>query len=759
MKKYAAMIFHFLGGITFAVILIGATAAMVITGTMIESKTDSHELAALWTYKHPFFIILLFSFFINILTSSLRRWPFQKKHLPFLITHLGLLMIILGIFIKNQFGLQGQLSVWEGSGNQNVTIPQTYALRVDQKEERKQSEVALSSLSPHLLKNKELPNISFKVLHSIPHVKKQLASWIKGSHLRIIGLPLLKVFPWAPNLPFPSGESLRVSWSHPDPWKIIAIETIHTDEAIKTAYLDELVLKMKGKTTYEIPLKKALETPFIFENQKWELLLDLKNPSLTLKNKNESLRIQLKGQNSLEIQHPIRQSIEIDLIRPHPLLTFLKNDKGSCQLIACDSHGRIHQQNLEEENLKTYTAYEEGFEGYATQISIPIPNFPSGRKDKQAAQAYALANQLREMSANAPHLTPPISWFKKECEKLSLDFSTTFVEFLFDWKNSGEIFANHSTSKNITKMDWNSVPLCDQKGAEWIISIINQIDPLLRQGEELHSILERLEWPFPLMIGNDSPLLTYTQQIFSLSPSLPSLPNKQEKISTLFSAYLTGYGIDYDTFLKTPDHEEESFDLLKNYWKTDPLHPFKELVEVVQLETPLTTRLIPEPPPIKIEDRVPGILLEIRQGTKKERIALCYDSTSSGLKWPILNGQYLIRFQPQEKEIPYRIRLRQARQFNYADSNQPYSYECDVLIQHTKQPTQAAILSMNQVYETTDGYRFYLSGIGTSADQSLKRVQFAVNKDPAKYILTYPGGFFVCLGAFFLFWRVRKKKE
>ena len=108
-------IFHMLGGIHLAISLIAIAALTVIAGTILESKTGSHLLAAYWTYSHPFFQILLSLFFVNILFSALRRWPFKKKHIPFLITHLGLLMIISGTILKNRFGLQGQMSVWEGT--------------------------------------------------------------------------------------------------------------------------------------------------------------------------------------------------------------------------------------------------------------------------------------------------------------------------------------------------------------------------------------------------------------------------------------------------------------------------------------------------------------------------------------------------------------------------------------------------------------------------------------------------------------------
>ena len=93
-----------LGGVRFALFLITGTALFVVAGTILESITQSHRYAALFTYRHPFFIALLIGFFINILFAALRRWPFQKKHFAFLITHLGLLMILSGVIVKQIWG-------------------------------------------------------------------------------------------------------------------------------------------------------------------------------------------------------------------------------------------------------------------------------------------------------------------------------------------------------------------------------------------------------------------------------------------------------------------------------------------------------------------------------------------------------------------------------------------------------------------------------------------------------------------------------
>src|SRR5260221_329148 len=126
-------LFHFLGSIYFALTLITLTTLFVIAGTILESLTDSHQYAAAFTYDNPFFSALLSCYFINILFSALRRWPFQWKQTPFLITHFGLLMILSGVIIKNIWGIQGTLVVWEGSGSHELVLNRTQMIEVIEK--------------------------------------------------------------------------------------------------------------------------------------------------------------------------------------------------------------------------------------------------------------------------------------------------------------------------------------------------------------------------------------------------------------------------------------------------------------------------------------------------------------------------------------------------------------------------------------------------------------------------------------------------
>lgn len=789
--KILKALFHFLGGIYLAIALISTAAIAVIVGTILESKTDSHLLAASWTYENPLFFFLLALFFVNILFSALRRWPFKKRHIPFLITHLGLLMIIGGTMVKNRFGLQGQLTVWEGSGNQQVVLPHTHALLIEGKDKSSpaNSLIALNSFRPEIYSPFHLPQLTCKLIGYAPHVKEELETWIKGPNAYIAGFPAIPVQEWSHAEPFPEATPYHFALSTDYPsWSILALRTSHVKEAIELAYKQNLIIQFKAKEgeapLVRLPLQEALNSSFSFMEGKIKTGLELslsdqnekETPCLNLTwsslntPKKEKWTIPLQGQDALLVKpHSLFWSnvpFHVDLERGNPLLCLIEDDQGNTTFFAFDSHGRVHSENFNPSHLQSMLIYENGFAGYGVQAVVPFPSFSTSRESKEKSEEYALNMQLREAMTHQPSLAPPLSLFKHACLQAEVDFCDAFVGFLTLWnEQSGFIYhPNKTISDEIQKvfkhLNWNEVSPQDQHAIQWNIKLLGQLENGWKQGEDPIVMLERHHWPFieelkeESALPNPSLLNKIAQQVYSLTNYLPPLdlplPSTYEEMGNHLSAFFRMYGIDYRSLILYQGNQKEVFDNLENYWKahTENRNHQQSLV----FETPISHRIIPDTGPSKLEDQCPGVVFEIQEGQSKQTLALAYNAINGGLKWPILNGKYVMRFQPNLKELPYRIRLRQARQIPYPNSQQIYSYESDVLISENDKPSIEQTLSMNKVYETLDGYRFYLSGIGSSPDETLKRIQLAVNYDPAKYLLTYPGAFLVFLGSILLFW-------
>nr|MCH9703919.1 hypothetical protein [Chlamydiota bacterium] len=170
----------------------------------------------------------------------------------------------------------------------------------------------------------------------------------------------------------------------------------------------------------------------------------------------------------------------------------------------------------------------------------------------------------------------------------------------------------------------------------------------------------------------------------------------------------------------------------------------------IELISPLVRVAEPKSKLKKREDQRALIRLLVEEGERSEVISLVYDPRAQRLKWPILFGRYLVRFVANQKQLPHKVLLHQARQINYLGTAKPLAFESDLELDGSEKT-----ISMNRVAQSKKGYRFYMSNLYTPSQNSAARALIVVNKDPGKRFLTYPGGVILALGIVLLFWQRR----
>jgi len=788
----------FIGGIRFAIALIATVALFVMAGTFIESRTESHQYASLFTYGNPLFIALLWGFFVNILISALRRWPFQMRHIPFLTTHLGLLMILAGALYKSYAGIQGNMSIIEGSASQEIFLPYTYAVKVEKKDEvhadqRKEAYYALhKSLSgrfnPDLKEDNHpfFPELKMKLVAYAPHSSSRMETWIKGDMGVISGIKPFPVYDWKqldPQSNLPVSTRIRLPQMQDKPWQVLALRTPDRAESAKRAYLEGLDLfitdSFNQTILYQGSLTQAIAAPIkwaggeakvelSFESSQEKGLMDpFLNVTFHLNESglNASLQIPLSGDESLKNLN--EQSvffggypIAFDLLRKEPRMVLLQDLHGDDYFLAFDLYGRVHVRTYRPAALDSLIVYDQGFGGYAVPYAFPFTAHLNGRLEREQVELSDLMQQIRQGLQTASLLSPPLQLFQTASQKAGVDFVENFTTFLSIWnRHHGWLYPNdlllsESIAEVMNQLDWKNGFQSEQKAALWASALFAELEGPLVAGSDVLQLLEERGWPLiaelrPLKTGEGFCtaqetaviLTTLTQQLFKAANQLPDMlphahPLSPETQAHLFSAYLRAYSLHLSD-LQLPNSSAE-----------------REVnSSEMALETPLTLRVENQIPNRKLEDNVPKITLLLTQGERSELVTLAYDPIGQGLKWPIFDGEYLLRFQPKVQTIPYRLRLRQARQINYANSLQPYSFESDLLISDgTEAPAIEKTISMNHVYETWEGYRFYLSNIAPPNEGAVKHVQIIVNHDPGKYWLTYPGAMLLTLGIILLFW-------
>jgi hypothetical protein len=119
--EYLKKLFNFLGSIKLAVPTMLILLVCSVTGTILESRYNA-EYAGLKIYKTWWFLIVLFFLSVNISFATLTRLPWKKRHVGFLVTHLGMLTLLFGSVLTMVFGIDGTMQIYEGSDSNLVFL-------------------------------------------------------------------------------------------------------------------------------------------------------------------------------------------------------------------------------------------------------------------------------------------------------------------------------------------------------------------------------------------------------------------------------------------------------------------------------------------------------------------------------------------------------------------------------------------------------------------------------------------------------------
>src|SRR5262245_59108088 len=114
-------LFKFLASIKLAVVLLLALAAILGTATFYESIYDTKTAQHL-VYSSVWFAIFLAVLFINVFCAAAIRYPWKPYQTGFVITHLGILILLIGSMITMVAGVDGQMAVEEGSSSDRIVL-------------------------------------------------------------------------------------------------------------------------------------------------------------------------------------------------------------------------------------------------------------------------------------------------------------------------------------------------------------------------------------------------------------------------------------------------------------------------------------------------------------------------------------------------------------------------------------------------------------------------------------------------------------
>jgi hypothetical protein len=114
-------LFGFFASLKLAVILLVALAGILATATFYESLYDT-KTAQYLVYKSPLFALFLTFLGINLLCSALMRYPWKKSQTGFVVTHSGIIIILLGSLVTMYNGVDGSVALEEGETSERIMI-------------------------------------------------------------------------------------------------------------------------------------------------------------------------------------------------------------------------------------------------------------------------------------------------------------------------------------------------------------------------------------------------------------------------------------------------------------------------------------------------------------------------------------------------------------------------------------------------------------------------------------------------------------
>ena len=170
-STFGKRIYRFLCSLKLAVIVIVTLALSLAVGTTLESKYDT-PTAQYWIYRSSWFFCLLGFLGLNIFFVALSRYPWKKRHIPFLLAHLGILMLLVGSWVTYRVGLDGSMRITEGESQRMVEVDQPILSFSDGKTIKS---ILIPWTPPHAkFKAIQIPEYGLTVDQFIAHVDPQI---------------------------------------------------------------------------------------------------------------------------------------------------------------------------------------------------------------------------------------------------------------------------------------------------------------------------------------------------------------------------------------------------------------------------------------------------------------------------------------------------------------------------------------------------------------------------------------------------------
>ena len=120
-RPWAPWPLRWLASVKLAVILIVVLAAVAAVATFVE-VAKGRDYVLWYVYHSPWFAGLLGVLAVNVLAAAIIRFPWKIGQIPFLATHVGLLVLLAGAAWTFRDGIEGRLVLGEGEAADRMEL-------------------------------------------------------------------------------------------------------------------------------------------------------------------------------------------------------------------------------------------------------------------------------------------------------------------------------------------------------------------------------------------------------------------------------------------------------------------------------------------------------------------------------------------------------------------------------------------------------------------------------------------------------------
>lgn len=115
-------LFRYASSVRLAVPIMLTIIVAVAAGTIFESRHNS-EYARIAVYDSWWFQIVLGLLALNVFCAMMSRYPWKAQQTGFVITHIGILILLSGSWVTKIYGVDGSLAFEEGQTESTVVMP------------------------------------------------------------------------------------------------------------------------------------------------------------------------------------------------------------------------------------------------------------------------------------------------------------------------------------------------------------------------------------------------------------------------------------------------------------------------------------------------------------------------------------------------------------------------------------------------------------------------------------------------------------